>query len=144
DEQLEQLVRTRAQQNLIVRLARHRYGSSDPQLEAAELITQAACEAYNVCRAAIWQLNGTRLEAIAAFRRDDDGYEYPPVIDLSPLPRYVGALRSGRTIDARDVLLGPRARELARGLLIPRGVRSVLNATIRVGGDMVGLLCLQH
>lgn len=144
DEQLEQLVRTRAQQNLIVRLARHRYGSSDPQLEAAELITQAACEAYNVCRAAIWQLNGTRLEAIAAFRRDDDGYEYPPVIDLSPFPRYLDALRNSRTIDARDVLLDPRTSELARGLLIPRGVRSVLNATIRVGGDMVGLLCLQH
>ncbi|MCC0404985.1 hypothetical protein LJG46_32855, partial [Pseudomonas aeruginosa] len=40
----------------IVRLARHRYLSSDPLLEAAQLITQAACEAYGTARAGIWRL----------------------------------------------------------------------------------------
>ena len=37
------MLRSRTQQNLIVRLARHRYGSANPQQEAAQLITQAAC-----------------------------------------------------------------------------------------------------
>ncbi|NHW00804.1 putative bifunctional diguanylate cyclase/phosphodiesterase [Stutzerimonas degradans] len=144
DKQLEQLVRSRAQQQLIVRLARHRYASDNPQLEAAELITQAACEAYEVCRAAIWQLNGTQLEAVAAFRRDDDGYEYPAVVDLAPYPHYLETLHSSRTLDVSDVAHDPRTHELAQNLLIPRGVSSILSATIRIGGEMVGLLCLQH
>jgi hypothetical protein len=45
--ELDQLLRSRAQQALIVRLARHRYCSSNPQLEAAQLITQAAVEAFD-------------------------------------------------------------------------------------------------
>ncbi|MBV2204353.1 MAG: EAL domain-containing protein [Pseudomonas sp.] len=144
DEQLEQLVRSRAQQQLIVRLARHRYASDNPQLEAAELITQAACEAYEVCRAAIWRLNGTQLEAVAAFRRDDDGYEYPAVVDLAPYPQYLETLQSSRTLDVSDVVHDSRTHELAQNLLIPRGISSILSATIRIGGEMIGLLCLQH
>lgn len=144
DEQLEQLVRSRAQQQLIVRLARHRYASDNPQLEAAELITQAACEAYEVCRAAIWRLNGTQLEAVAAFRRDDDGYEYPAVVDLAPYPQYLETLHSSRTLDVSDVVHDSRTHELAQNLLIPRGISSILSATIRIGGEMIGLLCLQH
>jgi len=59
------MLRSRTQQNLIVRLARHRYGSTNPQQEAAQLITQAACEVYELGRATIWHLNGTRLEPVA-------------------------------------------------------------------------------
>lgn len=75
DDHLQHLLRSRTQQNLIVRLARHRYLSSDPLLEAAQLITQAACEAYGTARAGIWRL---------------------------------------------------------------------LDATIRIGGEVVGVLCLEH
>src|SRR5690606_3640067 len=46
DQHLEHLIRSQAQQSLIVRLARHRYVSANPQLEAASLITQAATQAY--------------------------------------------------------------------------------------------------
>lgn len=66
DDHLQHLLRSRTQQNLIVRLARHRYLSSDPLLEAAQLITQAACEAYGTARAGIWRLlDDQRLEASA-------------------------------------------------------------------------------
>lgn len=144
DVHLEHLIRSRAQQSLIVRLARHRYSSANPQLEAAQLITQAACEAYGIARAAIWHLNGDQLEAIAAYRRDNDSHEYPAPLDISACPRYIEALHGGRAIDVTNVLDDSRTQELIDGFFKPRGISSILDATIRVGGDVIGVLCLEH
>ncbi len=144
DEHLEHLIRSRAQQSLIVRLARHRYGSANPQLEAAQLITQAASDAYGIARASIWHLDGDQLVAIAAYCRDKGGLEYPRALDLSACPRYVEALHSGRVIDVRNVSEDSRTQELVQDFFKPRGVTSILDATIRVGGEVIGVLCLEH
>ncbi len=144
DVHLEHLIRSRAQQSLIVRLARHRYNSANPQLEAAQLITQAASEAYGIARAAIWHLNGDQLEAVAIYRRDNDSYEHPPTLDIAACPRYLEALHSGRALDVVNVNEDPRTRELVASTFRPRSIISVLDATIRVGGEVIGVLCLEH
>ncbi|WP_371231309.1 putative bifunctional diguanylate cyclase/phosphodiesterase [Pseudomonas sp. QE6] len=145
DEHLQHLVRSRTQQNLIVRLARHRYLSSDPLLEAAQLIAQAACEVYDVARAGIWRLHpDNRLEAVTVYRRDIDQYEKPQDIDASSFPHYLDAVHSGRAIDAHNAIQDPRTQELAKRYLRPQGVNAMLDATIRIGGEVVGVLCLEH
>lgn len=144
DEHLEHLIRSRAQQSLIVRLARHRYSTGNPQLEAAQLITQAACEAYGIARASIWHLDDQRLEPIAAYRRDEGNFEYPSALDMSGYPRYLEALHSGRVIDVQNVADDLRTRELAGAFFKPRDITSILDATIRVGGEVIGVLCLEH
>ncbi|MDO3385155.1 hypothetical protein QWI17_04785, partial [Gilvimarinus sp. SDUM040013] len=68
-EQLEHLERVRGQQDLILRLARQRYSAENSLLEAAQLITQSACEIYNVDSASIWHLEDQRLEPITAWKR---------------------------------------------------------------------------
>ncbi|MGK9066732.1 sensor domain-containing protein [Stutzerimonas chloritidismutans] len=144
DEHLEHLIRSRAQQSLIVRLARHRYSSPDPQLEAAQLITRAASEAYGIARAAIWHVNGSQLEAIAAYRRDTNSHEYPGTLDTTTCPRYLEALHASRAIDVQNVVDDPRTQELVEHFFKPRGITSILDATIRVGGEVIGVLCLAH
>ncbi|MCJ0971900.1 EAL domain-containing protein [Pseudomonas sp. PS1] len=144
DEHLEHLIRSRAQQSLIVRLARHRYSSPNPQLEAAQLITRAASEAYGIARAAIWHVNGSHLQAIAAYRRDTNSHEYPDALDMSVCPRYLDAIHSSRAIDVPNVVDDPRTQELVEPFFKPRGITSILDATIRVGGEVIGVLCLEH
>lgn len=144
DSHLEHLIRSRAQQSLIVRLARHRYSSFNPHLEAAQLITQAACEAYGIARASIWHLNGSRLEAIAGYRRDSDSYEYPAALDMTSYPHYLQALQSERALDVSDIRVDPRTQELFDSFFEPRKITSILDATIRLGGEVVGVLCLEH
>ncbi|MDG1582607.1 EAL domain-containing protein [Pseudomonas sp. GOM6] len=144
EEHLQHLIRSRAQQSLIVRLARHRYNALDPLKEAAELITQAACEAYDVARASIWHLVGERLEPVAMYRRDIDRHELPQPIDASLFPHYLAALHSGRALDAHNAQRDPRTNELARGYLKPLGISALLDASIRLGGEVVGVLCLEH
>ncbi|MWV12305.1 EAL domain-containing protein [Pseudomonas sp. R-28-1W-6] len=144
EDHLQHLVRSRAQQSLIVRLARHRYGALAPLKEAAELITQAACETYDVARASIWQLRGNLLEPVALYRRDLDRHELPASIDTSQFPNYLEALHSGRVIDAHNALRDPRTAELAHSHLKALDIHALLDASIRLGGEVVGVLCLEH
>ncbi|BAN50974.1 EAL domain-containing protein [Metapseudomonas resinovorans] len=144
DDHVQHLIRSRAQQSLIVRLARHRYSSSHPAEEAAQLITQAACETYDVARAGIWLLEGNQLAAVSLFRRDEDHHEHPRAMDMSQYPLYLEALHSGRAIDAHVAQQDPRTRELTQSYLKPQGVTAMLDASIRIGGEVVGVLCLEH
>ncbi|HSC84922.1 MAG TPA: GAF domain-containing protein, partial [Pseudomonas sp.] len=144
EEHLQHLIRSRAQQSLIVRLARHRYSASDPLKEAAELITQAACETYDVARASIWQLHDERLHPVALYRRDIDRHELPAAIDACQFPHYLEALHGARAIDAHDAQKDPRTSELSKSYFKPHGIVAVLDAGIRLGGDVVGVLCLEH
>ncbi|PKM33727.1 MAG: diguanylate cyclase [Gammaproteobacteria bacterium HGW-Gammaproteobacteria-12] len=112
NDHLQHLARSRTQQQLIVRLARQRYASSDPQREAAELITQAACEVYGVARAGIWKLGSHHLDSVSLYRRDLDQHEQLPPINARNVPQYLQALHSGRAIDAHDAQRDPRTCEL--------------------------------
>ncbi|MEA8545289.1 sensor domain-containing phosphodiesterase [Pseudomonas aeruginosa] len=138
DDHLQHLLRSRTQQNLIVRLARHRYLSSDPLLEAAQLITQAACEAYGTARAGIWRLlDDQRLEAVTVYRRDLDQYEKPQSIDASRYPAYLEAVHSGRAIDAHNAQRDPRTQELYKDYLKPLGVNALLDDTAVEKGESI-------
>ena len=67
--QLQHLERVRAQQELILLLARQRYTTPNSLQEAAELITRSACDIYQIDCASIWNLEGQRLVPISAYRR---------------------------------------------------------------------------
>ncbi|MES2821035.1 MAG: EAL domain-containing protein [Pseudomonadota bacterium] len=142
--QREQSIRSVAQQSLIVRLARHHYNASDPLLEAAQLITQAACDIYRVSRAGIWYLTQQRLEPVALYLSDLGRHEVPAAVDVSHYPDYQAALHSGRAIDAHDAQQDPRTLELTADYLHPMGITGMLDASIRVNGEVVGVLCLEH
>ncbi|WP_166357983.1 putative bifunctional diguanylate cyclase/phosphodiesterase [Pseudomonas akapageensis] len=142
-EQLQHLDRVRAQQDLILRLARHRYNANNSLLEAAQLITRSACEIYEIDCASIWYLEGQRLEPISAFYRASQEYHLPEPIDASLYPNYLDALHTSRAIDANNAMRDPRTREMAESLR-PRDINAVLDASIRIDGQVVGVLCLEQ
>ncbi|NBA93981.1 bifunctional diguanylate cyclase/phosphodiesterase [Pseudomonas sp. R5(2019)] len=142
-EQLQHLDRVRAQQDLILRLARHRYSAGNSLQEAAELITRSACEIYAVDCASLWNLDGQRLEPISAFYRNTQQYDLPEAIDASRYPDYLDALHSSRAIDAHDARHDPRTRDITESLH-PRDVHAMLDASIRIDGQVVGVLCLEQ
>jgi GAF domain-containing protein len=60
-----------------------------------------------------------------------------------PFPDYLEALHASRAIDAHNAMRDPRTREMAESLL-PRNVNAMLDASIRVDGQVVGVLCLEQ
>lgn len=142
-EQLEHLERVRAQQELILHLARHRYSAGNSLLEAAELITRSACEIYKIDCASLWYLEGQRLEPISAYYRVAQEHHLPEPIDASCFPDYLEALHTSRAIDAHNATHDPRTREMAESLR-PRDINAMLDASIRIDGQVVGVLCLEQ
>ncbi|MBF8739838.1 putative bifunctional diguanylate cyclase/phosphodiesterase [Pseudomonas guariconensis] len=142
-EQLEHLERVRAQQDLILRLARQRYSADNSLQEAAELITRSACEIYKVDCASLWYLDEQRLEPISAWRSQDQRHHLPDAIDASRFPDYLDALHASRAIDAHNASQDPRTREMAESLY-PSANNAMLDASIRVDGQVVGVLCLEQ
>ncbi|MCF5585842.1 EAL domain-containing protein, partial [Pseudomonas syringae] len=137
------LERVRAQQDLILRLTRHRYTTANTLLEAAELITRSACDIYDVDHVSIWNLNDKRLEPITDYDRESGDYRARTPIDISPYPSYLQALHTSRAIDASNIQTDPRTREMAESLT-PMENRAVLDASIRIDGQVVGVLCLEQ
>lgn len=142
-EQLEHLERVRAQQDLILRLARQRYSIGNSLLEAAELITRSACEIYKVDCASIWYLNDQRLEPISAWYSRDQQHRMPEAIDASRFPDYLEALHASRAIDAHNASHDPRTREMAESLYSTDD-NAMLDASVRIDGQVVGVLCLEQ
>lgn len=60
------------------------------------------------------------------------------------LPGFFAALHSGRAIDAQNAWEDPRTRELADSHLRPLGIQAILDAGVRIDGELVGVLCLEH
>ena len=143
EELRQQQQRARAQQELIVRLARHHYGH-DPLREAAELISKSASELYQVARVGIWHFKDSRLEPVAVYMQASGRHEPSASIDLAAYPNYLQALHSGRALDAHDALHDKRTRELGADYLQPMGINALLDASIRVDGQVIGVLCLEH
>ncbi|MGC5699911.1 EAL domain-containing protein [Pseudomonas sp. NFXW11] len=142
-EQLQHLERVRAQQDLILLLTRQRYSSGNSLKEAAELITRCACDIYQIDCASIWNLEDQQLVPIAAYHRGPQEYRLPEPIDASSFPDYLEALHSCRAIDAQNAMRDPRTREMAESLR-PRDVNAMLDASIRIDGQVVGVLCLEQ
>jgi diguanylate cyclase (GGDEF)-like protein/PAS domain S-box-containing protein len=142
-DQLQHLERVRAQQELILLLTRQRYSSNNSLKEAAELITRSACEIYQIDCASIWNLEDRQLVPISAYHRSAQEYRMPDVIDASGFPSYLEALHTSRAIDAHNAIRDPRTREMAESLR-PRDVNAMLDASIRVDGQVVGVLCLEQ
>ncbi|MBC2679594.1 sensor domain-containing phosphodiesterase [Pseudomonas baltica] len=142
-EQLQHMERASAQQALILSLAQQRYGPHKPLLEAAELITRNACDIYAVDCASLWTLQGQQLLPITAYYGDRQVHGCLQPVDLGEFPDYLAALHASRAIDASDVASDPRTRQLARQLAM-RDVSSVLDASIRIDGQVVGVLCLEQ
>jgi diguanylate cyclase (GGDEF)-like protein/PAS domain S-box-containing protein len=142
-EQLQHLDRVRAQQNLILRLAKQRYSTNSPLLEAAQLITRSACEIYQIGSASIWNLVNERLEPIAAYDHTRQQHRALDPIDVSCYPDYLDALHSSRAVDVNNATQDPRTREMAANLK-SRDINAILDASIRVDGQVVGVLCLEQ
>ncbi|KWS75933.1 sensor domain-containing phosphodiesterase [Pseudomonas amygdali] len=142
-DQFAHLERVRAQQDLILRLTRHRYTTANTLLEAAKLITKSACDIYDVDHVSIWNLIDKRLEPITDYRRESGDYQSRTPIDISAYPTYLQALNTSRAIDASNIQTAPRTREMAESLN-PGEDKAVLDASIRIDGQVIGVLCLEQ
>ena len=121
--------------------------AADETLEASfERITRAAAKTLDVERASVWLYNADRSAICCAdlYERGEQRHSRNQELSAESHPSYFEALEAERTIAAHDARSDPRTSEFTATYLEPLGITSMLDAPIRVGGRMVGVVCHEH
>ncbi len=114
--------------------------------EALREITEAASRALEVARASIWLYSSDKrdIHCIDLYLSENGTHTSGVALFAKDYPGYFQALLENRTIPAHDAHSDPRTREFSAGYLTPLGINSMLDAPLRVGGQMIGVVCHEH
>jgi GAF domain-containing protein len=113
--------------------------------QALQRVLYVDSHTMEIDRASYWKLWGEPrlIRCELGYIRDADAYEQGAVILGSEAPSYVEELARAAALAIEDVATDPRAREL-QGYCSARRISSMLDVPVRVGGELVGVLCHEH
>ena len=138
-------LRSRTEQILRHQDALHELAlTADGELDAVlRNILRVSARALNVGRASVWLFNRDRTEINeeCLYPEGGIGRGEPAALSLVDGPRYFECLYECRTLAVNDAITDRRTDELAIAYLVPRRIASKLDATIRLHGNIVGVVC---
>ncbi len=138
--------RLRAQNAVLVALAKSKVlGSGDLEAALSEL-TKASAHALGCERVGVWRYDEgrTRMRCLDLYELGRGTHSRGIELKAAEFPSYLQALDRERVIAAHDAHRDPRTRELSASYLTPLGIASTLQASLRLGGRMVGVICHEH
>jgi PAS domain S-box-containing protein len=146
DEKRARLSRIQHQQSALVALASHTALVQGNRDAAFRAITEASAEALDVERVSVWMLNEERSELLCVdlYESSSKHHSSGHTLAADKYPLYFAALESGRVVDADDAVNDPRTAGFATDRLEPHGIVSLLDAPIRIVGEVAGVVCHEH
>lgn len=138
--------RVQRQQAALLAIAaswRHHEADLDGALRA---ITETAVSAMDVERASVWLFDEARAKIVCEdlFERTPGRHSRGVELAARDFPRYFAALGTEEVIAASDAHTDPRTSEFSESYLSALGIGAMLDAPIRSGGRIVGVLCHEH
>lgn len=144
--QRDRAERLRLQNEALVELAKSHKLTEGDLAAAVRSITEMAARYLDVSRVSVWLFNEDR----SAIRCFDfyDLYAHTHTNGLELLaadyPGYFHAVERNRTIAADSAQTHPDTLEFTESYLVPNGITSMLDASIRRSGAILGVLCHEH
>ena len=148
--------RLRQSTSALLRLAKSQKFSGDDRDLAFQEILEAGARSANVALSSVWTFeyeSEHRLEPSAPrgvlrtlqqFDARTGTFSSGAELKIRDFPAYFHALEEQQQIVAHDALTDPRTAQLDASYLRPRGITSMLDTGVRVGGELSGILCLEH
>jgi len=130
----------------LARLAQSRHlGKADVGPFLGE-VTETASETLGVERVSVWLYENEKraIRCLDLFERAASAHSSGAELLASNFPTYFESLRTQRAIAADDARTDERTAEFTESYLTPLGITSMLDAPIRAGEDMLGVVCLEH
>lgn len=127
----------------LARIWRRYEGDPDGAIRA---ITETAARALGVARASVWLLGEeqTDIKCVDLYEVAEHRHTSGTVLRASDYPAYFEAMLSEETIAAEDAHADPQTSEFSAPYLRPLGIGAMLDAPIRTGMRLVGVLCHEH
>lgn len=139
--------RYQRQRNALILLATAPPPKDEAALTSAfQGLTEVAARTLDVDRVSIWRYNGERtgIRCLDLYERGAQRHTSGKEISAADNPAYFQALVDADVLAADDAHRDPRTARFSPGYLVPLGISSMMDAVIRVGGVVVGVLCCEH
>jgi two-component sensor histidine kinase len=135
-----------AHNQVLVFLSRSRAVEEGDLDKAVREITHAASQTLKVERVSVWLFDEDRqsIRCLDLYRRSSDEHSDGLTLSAPQFPAYFRAVEENRTIAADDARVDPRTREFRDSYLAPLGISSMLDAPVRSGGRLIGIICHEH
>lgn len=130
----------------LLNLAHSRNFHGDNLIEALREITEVGSKAVNVARCSVWLYNSLRSKIRCIDLYDSRTGQHTEGMELfyGDHPSYFLSMEAQRVIAADDAMQDVRTREYRTRYLEPLGITSMLDAAVRLRGELVGVICLEH
>ncbi len=138
--------RIRHQQEALLGLARNRSIAGGRLAEAMSVITETAATTLQVARVGIWLYDENHQYLICRelFDLRDGTHSSGDKVALSVISGYAQTIETERIIAVEHAVDDPRTVELRDIYLHPYGIVSMLDASIRSGEQVIGVICHEH
>ncbi|MBX3414341.1 MAG: PAS domain S-box protein [Pirellulales bacterium] len=119
---------------------------SGPLDDVLRFLGEVAARTLEVARVNIWLYNAdrTKIHCIEHFDAELGQHTSGAELAAEMFPNYFRAIELERTIAADDAVTDARTNELAAPYLVPEGIASLIDAPVRSGGRMIGIMCSEH
>ncbi len=111
--------------------------------EAAKVIAKVACETLEAARCGIWLLTENDLVNKAMYTSATGDFSIDPSFDAYDYPEYIELLQRERNIAIPDTETDTILPGMREGYAFG-GIRALLDSPIRIGGELVGVVCVEH
>src|SRR5919199_1813906 len=145
--------RLRRQNQVLVGLAKSRTVNHDDLNSTLRQVTEAAAQTLEISRVSVWLYSPdhSKIHCLNLFERSANRHTHGMALTAVDYPAYFKALEQEPTLvvpdaDTNSINLDLQASYLPYGYTVvgPYGVTAILAAPIRVGGQIVGVVCYEH
>ena len=110
---------------------------------AIQVITEASARTLQVERISVWFYNDAKdsIDCLDLYELSQDRHTSGAILKKDSFPVYFQAIAEQRAIVATNAHQDPRTAELSETYLTPLGITSMLDAPVRLEGELVGVVC---
>ncbi|PJE03208.1 MAG: hypothetical protein CK427_05785 [Leptospira sp.] len=140
-------LRTKTQSQAIIDLATDESFNSGTLDITLKNILSIACTVLETERSSIWMFREdfTTLECMYEYIKSDKKYKvHTQSLESSEIQIFIKALLTSRVLVANSIIQDTRIREFNLYHSYPNKIKSLLVASIRVKGKIVGIICIEY
>ncbi len=134
------------QQEALSALAKNQLKDWQNPLEVFKQLSKISAETLNVDRVSVWMFDKAhqQLNCLCLYSKSQNLHSSGALLEAKDLPKYFNELATHRVIAVSDAMTDPFTAEFTRGYLQQNNIGAMLDGTISLNGETIGVVCHEH